>query len=314
MTEPGAGVRETPGADRTPGRSRRVRLVRAVIGAGLLVAAIVAVWLGRERLVAAGDALRDPAPIPSAGILLAVAANLVLTGLFFHALLGPHVRIGRLGRGEMVAVMSGASLLNYLPLRPGLPARLAYHRAVHGIPLRASSLVLVQAIALSAAAAIALVLLTHLSGTNTALLTGLLGGLAVALAVATRVRAARPWPAAALIRLVEIGCIALRSAAAFALVGVRIGPAAATAFAAVAVIATMIPLTSNGLGLREWATGLVAPVIADVPMEVAVLADLVARAAELLVTAIAGSIALAHLGRRMPADVSRSDRSPDPRR
>ena len=111
----------------------------------------------------------------------------------------------------------------------------------------------------------------------------------------------RPWPLVSLVRLAEVGCIALRAWAAFRLVGAPIGPSAALALAAVAVIVTMVPLTSNGLGLREWATGLLAPALAGVPMEVAVAADLVARAVELLVAGVAGGAGLAWLGRRMRA-------------
>jgi hypothetical protein len=59
-------------------------------------------------------------------------------------------------------------------------------------------------------------------------------------------------------------------------------------FACISVIATLVPLVSNGLGLREWAVGLLAPALAFHHVDLGITADLVNRAAELLVVVVAG--------------------------
>jgi hypothetical protein len=273
----------------------------------MLAGAVAFVVAAGDRLAGARAALASPDPGAIAAILAAVAINLLLTGAFFRLLYARHARIGML---EMQAVMAAASLLNYLPLRPGLAGRVAYHRAVHGVPVRSSVLVMVQALGLSGLIAAAVAMAAWASSAGHLPLEAGLGGLAALAGLAVIIRrlaiAARPglaeaigpWPAAALLRLAEVGCVALRTWAAFALVGQPITAAAATALAAAAVIVTMVPLSSNGLGLREWATGLLAPALAGVPMETAIAADLLARAAELLVVGAAGGVSLAWLGRR----------------
>ena len=94
-------------------------------------------------------------------------------------------------------------------------------------------------------------------------------------------------------RLLELLLIAARYHAAFALIGSPIDTATATTLACVSMIASMVPFLSNGLGLREWAVGLLAPLLAACDMTQAMTADLVNRAAELIVVSIAG---LAGLG------------------
>ena len=49
------------------------------------------------------------------------------------------------------------------------------------------------------------------------------------------------------------------------------------------MIATMVPFVSNGIGLREWSIGLLAPLLADVTLERGLAAELVQRAAEIAV-------------------------------
>ncbi len=293
----GGGGRDAPsgGPPRAEAPATR-RRVAAVTGLLLLAGAIGFVVAARDRLGGAAAALRDPDPVAVVVLVAAVLVNLALTGTFFHLLYARHGRVGRL---EMQAVMAGATLLNYLPLRPGLAGRVAYHRAVNAIPVRTSIGVMVRALALSGLAAAAVAGLAWAGRGEAAVLAGGLAAAAAGLAIlAVAAPRLRPWPAAALVRLAEVGCIAARAWAAFTLVGAPIDPAAALALAAVAVVVTMVPFTSNGLGLREWATGLLAPALAGVPMELAVTADLVARGAELLAAGIVGGPALWWLGRR----------------
>ena len=86
-------------------------------------------------------------------------------------------------------------------------------------------------------------------------------GLAVAL-VSPR---GRPWTLAILLRYVEVLVWAVRYHAAFVILGLPIAAETSLAFACAGVIATMIPFVGNGLGVREWGTGLLAPILAGVP-------------------------------------------------
>ena len=305
MSEPSAATAASGPTD--GGRTRPGRRAATILGLLLLAAAVAFVAGAGDRLAGARAALASPDPLAITAMLAAVAVNLLLTGAFFRLLYARHARIGML---EMQAVMAAASLLNYLPLRPGLAGRVAYHRAVHGVPVRSSVLVLVQALVLSGGLAAAVAAAAWDSAAGHLPLEAGLGVLVVgaaAMLVLRRAAEARrprlaaaigPWPVAALLRLGELACVALRTWAAFTLVGQPITPAVATALAAAAVFITMVPLSSNGLGLREWATGLLAPALAGVPMEPAIAADLLARAAELLVVGAAGGVSLAWLGRR----------------
>lgn len=306
-----------PPAPSAAGRPAARRLVGGILGLVLLGAAGWLLWSRRDGLAEAMASLRRPDPWLIAALLAAILANMGLTGWFFHALFRRH---GAVGRWEMQAVMASATLLNYLPLRPGMPGRVAYHARVNAIPVRRSIGLMIGAVLLSAGlAAIILGLVWLGRGTRAGLLFGLLVpalGLAVVAAVRRdESRGRTPWAVAGLIRMAEVACIAVRTWASFALVGVELDVSAAAALAAVAVVVTIVPLTSNGLGLREWTVGLLGPVLAGVPLELAVTADLVARAGELLVAAVAGSTSMWWLARQsrasgsMPRSPRRKSRS-----
>ncbi|MHC4808941.1 MAG: hypothetical protein ACYTEV_01060 [Planctomycetota bacterium] len=246
MSEPPAATAEpAAAADGGRPRPRPGRRAATILGLVMLAGAVAFVVAAGDRLAGARAALASPDPGAIAAILAAVAINLLLTGAFFRLLYARHARIGML---EMQAVMAAASLLNYLPLRPGLAGRVAYHRAVHGVPVRSSVLVMVQALGLSGLIAAAVAMAAWASSAGHLPLEAGLGGLAALAGLAVIIRrlaiAARPglaeaigpWPAAALLRLAEVGCVALRTWAAFALVGQPITAAAVTALAATAVI------------------------------------------------------------------------------
>ncbi len=87
----------------------------------------------------------------------------------------------------------------------------------------------------------------------------------------------------------------------FALLEREISLPGAAAVAGVGMLATFVPLTSNGLGLREWAVGLTAAVLpagwlvlegAEGATGIALTADLLNRAGELIVIVPAGLASL----------------------
>jgi hypothetical protein len=93
----------------------------------------------------------------------------------------------------------------------------------------------------------------------------------------------------------------------FALVGAPIGLPGAVAFAAVCQVALVVPFIGNGLGVREWAIALTAAALppavlgSDMGAGMGLLADLVNRAAEVLVVIPVGMASVAYLSRRMRA-------------
>ncbi|MHC4990550.1 MAG: hypothetical protein ACYTGC_06175 [Planctomycetota bacterium] len=269
-----------------------LRRVGAVAGVLLLGAALLMVW--RQR-----DAMPDLAGLLTAGaapglalLAAAVVANLLLTGLLFSVLIAPY---GRVGRVEMQAVIASATLVNYLPLRPGLFGRVAYHRAVNGIAVTDTVRVLVQGIALSVGLAVYLAIVALLARW---LALPLWPGAVLPAPVLVATLASSRWrrvALAGLLRYADLLVWALRYRIAFDLIGVPIDGQAALALACVSVLATLVPFVSNGLGLREWAVGLFAPYLGEATLQVGLAADLVNRAVELVVVAAAGTVAMAWL-------------------
>jgi hypothetical protein len=107
----------------------------------------------------------------------------------------------------------------------------------------------------------------------------------------------RVWLGAGLVRYVELLVNAVRYWAAFELIGSPIDHHSAIAFACLSAMATMVPFLSNGLGLREWMIGVVAPLLTTYQMTLGITADLVNRAAEIVVIFGLGIAGLAVLAR-----------------
>jgi hypothetical protein len=261
----------------------------------LLVAAVAAVAGSRETIGEALDAVRHPSPGPVALLIGAVVSNVVLTALMFSVLM---TRYGKVGVGEMLALIAAASLLNFLPLRPGLFGRIAYHKVYNAIPPTATLKTVVQAAVISVSVAAYLAVALTAAGTPAISL-----GLAVALplpllAGAAAPRAVRVWAAAGLIRYLEVLVWAVRYHAAFALLGTPIDASSALAFACLGVLANLVPFVGNGLGVREWAVGLAAPLLTPYMLQRGLAAELVNRAAELMLVTGIGLVGVSWLVKR----------------
>jgi len=283
------------------GRGRGWRVVGTIVGVALVVAALVVAVTRTPFDEVVSTLLR---PDRSAVTLLAMLALATIGGIFCSAevLLRLTRRFGSVGRREMFALVAASTLLNYLPLRPGLVGRVAWHRVVNGIPTIAVARTVIEASVITVVVGGALVAGLLLSmplafGAASTLFASLALPLAVAIGCACT-GALRIYAIPAFMRLLELMLWAVRVHAAFALVGVDLSVAATLGLTAAAAGASMIPLVGNGLGVREWTIGALAPVLASVDLARGVSADLLSRAIEVTVIVPIGLVALAWLARR----------------
>jgi hypothetical protein len=225
----------------------------------------------------------------------AILVNISLSAVFTRLLLN---RYGHVGMLEAHALMAGASLLNFLPLRAGLWGRMAYHSAMNDIRAVDTAKTVVQGLVISVVVMLVIIAVIAVTMTTRANLAAAAAVPLGALAVASAVPRWRPWAPAAAVRYAEAFVWAVRYDVAFRLLGQPIEPAVAAAFACTSMLATLVPFLSNGLGLREWAIGLLAPVLGAAPMELGLAAELVNRAAEILVLLAAGLASIAWLTHR----------------
>ncbi|MCW5775514.1 MAG: hypothetical protein KIS87_03585 [Phycisphaeraceae bacterium] len=294
------------------GRWDRRRAIGYAVGVMLLAAAVWAVASQRSAVAASLDAVRAAPAWMVVVVLLLPMGNWLAASASLRALTLRRARGGHVGRGEMLALVGSAWLLNYLPMRPGMIGRIAYHKRINGIAVRDSVLVLVEANAMTAGAvglmlAIALALRAAPAGASWAWLVLVLPGAAFAgawAAGAARGTVWTAWAAAATARYADLMVWLARYACAFALLGRPLTVEGAAVLAAVSQAAFLVPFVGNGLGVREWGIGLVAAswAGADSAREAAAFglaADLLNRAAEVAVSVPVGIACTAWLGRRL---------------
>ena len=300
-----------------------MRWVGLAIGMACLAGAIVVATREHAALMAALDALRAARPPAVALLLLGFVVAIPLTAALFLILIR---RFARVGFGEMLALISATSLANMLPLKPGLIGRVAWHRVHHGVRATDTLRTVVEAILLSAlVAALMLAAVPVLRAVGAPVALALLAP--VLPAVVGILPRARTFAAALLVRQCEFAVSVGRYAIALELVGAvardtvagsMANTAAGSAGVAIetaivlscaSAVATLVPFVSNGLGLREWTTALILPALDAGTFAAGVSAELVLRAAELLVTVPAGLVGGAWLARRA-REVSSTRRAP----
>ncbi|MSQ91089.1 MAG: hypothetical protein EXS01_06840 [Phycisphaerales bacterium] len=268
----------------TPAKAKPLRLIGFILGVALLAAAIMAIARSAPTL----EHLREVVVRPDAFLIVCVVAaalgSLIGSSGMFFALLRP---FGRITLFEMVKLIAASSVLNYLPLRPGLFGRLAYQQIVSGIPMRRSVLSVVEAAVICAvsifwmAAVVAIVRWTDARAVGGVLVAlPILCGLALALPDRSRLR---PYLEAIFWRWIDLIAWTVRYAVVFAMLGVELTPESAAAAACIAGAANMIPFLGNGLGVREWAIGLAGPALATWTTDIGLAAELINRAVELVV-------------------------------
>ncbi|MEL7472629.1 MAG: hypothetical protein AAGK04_04865 [Planctomycetota bacterium] len=228
-------------------------------------------------------------------------------------------RWARTGLGETGALIGSAWLLNFLPLRPGMIGRVAYHKRFHGIAVRDSIRVLIELTALggvSMVVVLAAALASDALGQPDALwwgamTLGILGLAGVGWALRLAGRTAWRWFAVASLRLADVLVWVVRYAVLFAMVGAPVSVREAAMLAIVSQIVLLVPISGNGLGLREAAVGalaglapgLLAIEVGDSSAEsraaFAAAADLVHRGIEVALAIPVGLVCTAWVGRRV---------------
>jgi hypothetical protein len=297
-------------ADAAAGRVGRMRTAlqpmrRAApfVGIALLVAAVVYV-VRANGFQEAFAAMRQASPLTALALAGSMLASVFLTGTVFWLLTS---RFGRVPFVEMQALMASTTLANYLPLRPGLFGRVAYHKTRHGIRARDALRTVVEAIGLSVAC-----LVVALPAVALGTRAGLRADVALALPLGVglaccAIPAARIWALAWSLRYVETLLTAVRYHLAFQLIGVPVPVETSVAIACVSMAATLVPLVSNGIGLREWAIGLLAPILTGYALEQGIVAELVQRAFEIAVVIPTGLLGAAYLLKRGGVPTSGDD-------
>lgn len=263
------------------------------LGLGLLAAAVVVAVRGVEDWTVLARA--DPGQL--ALLLVAVGANLVLTAALFWVVTRSFDAEPTVSPGRMTALIAASHLLNYLPLiRAGLVGRAAYLRVHHALPVAQSvvilGVILVLAVVVFAVAAGVLVGWPREAvAARWAALIGLWLALALVTGPLSRRLLRRPvvwgWTWVPL-RGADLLVGALRMWVAFAVMGLPIGYAEAVVIAAGGFLVRLVGLTPNGLGLSEWVVASLAAALTPAATAAGAAAALLDRAAEVLVTGIAG--------------------------
>lgn len=293
-----------------------MRLIGSGIGLALFAAAV---WVVASRWPEVSSALREatharwwtlPALIVLPWISCALAAGM------YHQLLNRDASTApRVGYVEGLAVIACTWLMNYLPARPGMFGRLAYHKIVNHMPLQHSVSMSMLAVTCAGAS----VALLALVGLAVHALGGALWVIALALplpalllalsGLALRTRELpRRYLFACAIRYMDVLTWLGRYVCAFAALGRPLALSEAVALTAVSQAAMVVPLVSNGLGLREWAVGLLAPALPGwmrsgpaLSFNVSLAGDVLHRAADVLAAVPAGLIGSYFVSRNIKA-------------
>lgn len=314
-----------PTPTKSPPR-RRFRGASWLIGVVLIALAAWSAARTGASLPAVWGTVTAAPPAQLALLIALIALTPALTSLTFWLL---QRRYTRFGLPENTALITSAWLLNFLPLAPGLIGRLAYLKAVHATPVNHSARAVIWANILSLLGAVTLLLAVALGSAMFATNQSALALLAAApifplgaLAWYAHLKKPQPDPevwrvvAALVVRYAELHLWAARYWALFEIMNTPIAWGGALAIAAVAGLASLFPLAPNGLGLREWAVGLVAPLLpaslaytVGLTSAAGLSADLVHRACEVLVAVPTGLIATFWVGAKLRKALQKEPRA-----
>ncbi len=282
-----------------------------VVGALLLAAAILAVSRNTAEF---RTSIQTASQASWWLIVLALAlpvANWLIMSLSLWVLMRRH---GRIALGEMCCLIGAAWLLNYLPLRPGLAGRVAYHKVVNRIPVRATVTVTLTSIACAAvsiavllAACVACAAAQASEPSQCVVISTVPVACGVAAMAVCRATGGGWWLALAFtLRSLDLLVWTARYAVVFAIVGHPLSWLAAAAIAAIVQVAMLVPLVGNGLGLREWTVGMTSGLLppgvitsrGTLTTTIGLAADVANRAAEIIVSVPIGAVCSLWIAKR----------------
>ena len=277
---------------------RQFKRLGLFVGLAFMAAALWTIARSGTLVTQAWQHLSHASPLLFLALLGCVALITLCTTLCMLVLTNRTRPPIRVEFREMLALICASTLGNFVPLQPGLIGRIAFHHQVHGIIVPIGLLIAMQSTALTGFAA--LWIGAGLAITHAAQLSWIAAILSPILFVPfLRNHTAREFAAAFFIRIVETCMWALRIHISFQLIGQPIDAPAALALACAANIANIIPFIGNGIGIREWSVGFLAPLIAGVPLADALAAELVGRVAEIIFFIPAGLAAWPLLHKRL---------------
>jgi uncharacterized membrane protein YbhN (UPF0104 family) len=277
----------------------RRRTVAFLLGLGLLGAAGVVLARHAPSLHAALAALRQPSLGWLLAVPTAVIATVALTAAVQQCLLNRVMPLGRVGFGESAAMTLASALGNLLPMQPGLVGRVAYQHRVFRIPVTTSVLLAVQATLLTLGAAVWIAIACGIVRWTGASWLAVPASVILALPLGLRGHTMPALWIAFALRFIETLLGAVRCSACFELIGQPIDPLAALVLASASSAANCIPMLGNGLGVREWVTGLLAPAVAGMSTPDALAAELLNRLFEIVLVALGGALSMPMLSRRL---------------
>lgn len=288
-----------------PGRRwHRWRVVGSAIGLLLLAAAIWLVVSRSGELAQAWAALKEPRPqwivLLIVGIVGAVSTSALAQSLMLRRMSGVWVPLG-----EMSGLVTVSTLLNTLPLWPGALGRIGYHRVVHGIPPMRAGIAIVSVRLVGSLTGLLLLAMAWALGGSTALVCVAWASVLVGFGLVSIAQSTRLASAAAGAMWFDLGWAGLRYVAAFELLGLHIDVGTAGALAGTASLASSVPFVGGAPGLREWAVGWMTSRMEVLPdaLALGLLADLLVRAATIVVLMPIGILMGRGLSRRLRAAV-----------
>ncbi|MFA6044612.1 MAG: hypothetical protein WC718_06480 [Phycisphaerales bacterium] len=305
-----------PPAAPTFSTGRYARLIACAVGLALMAGAA---W-GVARDPAVAHRLLQGIPTwPWWAVPLLAALpclNWLLTSAAFYTLTRPRSPISW---QEMTALIGSAWVLNFFPLSPGLFGRVVYQRALHGLSVRTNARIIAESIALGWAAVgvlLPLLLLVgrapgHTSDIPLAILPLVIITSALLAGAGKSPRfgpLGTAWAITLALKVADVATWTARYHLVFHLAGTHLTWVQSLAVAVVAQTAMLVPLIGNGLGIREWAVGLLGALLPAAAASTAagLGADLINRAGELLAAIPVGLFCAAWLAR-----LHRARKSPD---
>lgn len=283
-------------------RSHRTlyRRVGLVAGLALMAAAVVVVMRNAAIAGSLERALRSPDWDALLVLVLSVLAMQLLSSAVFHRIMSVHGRVGFL---EMNALVAASTLGNLVPMQAGSIGRVAYHHAVNGIPVRASLLAIVQAMIATFIALCVLGAFALFARAASAPWWSAVAAPALILPLLAH-PPLRIFATVVFLRTIELMAWTAHAWAAFTLSGWPISGETALWVALIGGLANLVPFVGNGLGVREWAVALAAPVLGGYERDAGLAAELVGRAVDMAIAVPLGLLAFGHLVRRARRSVA----------